>query len=112
MDAAVDRRSKFRRLAKRSVMELQIRQSGAGSVDPSVKGVTLDLTIAAVLSSTIKYVRSVITDTESPYTILSTDEIIGVDTTSNPVTVTLPQISTIGGGDNYKKYFIISKVEN
>ena len=95
-----------------ALVELQVRQSGAGSTDPLIMSATLDFTISAVLSSTIKYSRSAVTDTESPYAILSTDEIVGVDTTSGVVTVTLPQISTIGGGDNYKKYFIIDEGGN
>ena len=73
---------------------------------PDTIGIEVDLTTAP------QYVRTVITNLESPYTILATDEIIGVDTTNAAVTITLPQISTIGGTNNYKKYHIVDEGGN
>lgn len=73
---------------------------------PNVSGVEVDLTTAP------QYARSVVTNTESPYAILATDEIIGIDTSSGVVTVTLPQISTIGGTNNYRKYHIVDEGGN
>lgn len=70
---------------------------------PDSVGVEVDLTTAP------QYTRSAVTDTESPYTIVPTDEIIGVDSTSGAVTIVLPQISTIGGTSNYKKYHIVDE---
>jgi hypothetical protein len=55
------------------------------------------------------YNRAVVNST--PYTILNDDESIGVDTSTIAITVTLPQISTIGL-NNYKKYFIVDENGN
>jgi hypothetical protein len=70
---------------------------------PDSGGVEVDLTTAP------QYVRTL---TTISYTVLATDEIIGVDTTSNTVTITLPQISTIGGTNNYRKYYIVDEGGN
>lgn len=90
-------------------LELRVQQTGV--VNPTIKGATLDYETETTLSSNIQYARAVIDDGDSPYTVLNSDEIIGVDTRGGPVTVTLPQISTIGGS-NYKKYFISDEGAN
>jgi hypothetical protein len=70
---------------------------------PDSSGVEVDLTTAP------QYVR---TPTTISYAVLATDEIIGVDTTNNAVSITLPQISTIGGTTNYRKYYIVDEGGN
>ena len=76
---------------------------------PDSAGIEVDLTSTSGVSV---YTRTAITNLDSPYTILSSDEIIGVDTSSGTVSATLPQISTIGGGNNYKKYYIVDEGGN
>lgn len=70
---------------------------------PDTAGVAVDLTTA------VQYKRAVVTDTESPYTILATDEIIGVDSSGGAVELTLPLISGIGGSNNYRLYNIVDE---
>jgi hypothetical protein len=57
------------------------------------------------------YTRTVVSAV-GPYFILVTDEIIGIDTSSNVVTVTLPQITSLGTTNNYKKYNIVDEGGN
>lgn len=87
-------------------LELRVSKIGSGT-EPSIHGCVIEYITTAVLSSEIKYSRSAVSAT--PYTALATDEIIGVDTSTLAITVNLPQINTIGGGDNHKKYFIIDE---
>jgi hypothetical protein len=70
---------------------------------PDSAGVEIDLTTAP------QYIRTGITDTESPYTVLPTEEIIGVDSSSGVVAITLPLISGIGGTNNYRKYYVVDE---
>jgi len=70
---------------------------------PDAAGVEIDLTTAP------QYVRTAITSNQSPYTILATDEIVGIDTSAGPVIVTLPRINTIEGSNNYRKYYIVDE---
>ena len=63
-------------------------------------------------SSSSNYVRTAVSDSESPYTILEADEIIGVTTASGIVTVTLPQISALSTPSKHKKYNIIDEGGN
>lgn len=70
---------------------------------PDASGVVVDLTCAP------QYKRTVVTNVESPYIVLATDEIIGVDSTDGTVTITLPLISGIGGSSNYRKYYIVDE---
>lgn len=73
---------------------------------PDATGLEIDLTTAP------QYNRVAVTNAESPYAVLPADEIVGVDTTTAAVTVTLPQISAIGGGNNYRKYYIVDEGGN
>jgi hypothetical protein len=70
---------------------------------PDASGVEVDLTTAP------QYNRTTVNNAASPYTVLATDEIIGVNSSSGAVTVTLPEISTIGGTNNYRKYYIVDE---
>jgi uncharacterized Zn-binding protein involved in type VI secretion len=73
---------------------------------PDGNGVEIDLTTG------FQYSRTAIGVSQSPYTVSSTDEIIGIDTTGGEVVITLPEISTIGGTNNYKKFHIVDEGGN
>ena len=64
------------------------------------------------LTTSPNYSRSFVNTINSPYTILPNDEIIGVDSTLGSINITLPQINTIGGNNNYRKYYIVDEGGN
>ena len=64
-----------------------------------------------MLSFSASYTRTSVNNASSPYTILDSDDIIGITTIGGVVNVTLPQISLIGG-NNYKKYYIVDEGGN
>ena len=82
---------------------------GTGGVIPTIKGSVLEFDTTAVLGSTVTYGRA--TTSNTTYNATASDEIIGVDVSSNTVTVILPQISTLSG-IGHKKYFIIDELGN
>lgn len=57
-----------------------------------------------------EYNRTFVSTT--PYNVLINDEIIGVNTTSIAITIILPKITSIGGTNNYKKYYIVDEEGN
>ena len=86
-------------------MEIQVQKSAVGGSNPKVFGIGLEYNTNAIqIASTTTYDRIEITS--ATYTILESDDIIGVTyTITGAVTVTLPQIS--GLADDKKKKFVI-----
>jgi hypothetical protein len=74
---------------------------------PDSTGSEVDLTSSSISS---EYNRTFVSTT--PYNVLINDEIIGVNTTSIAITIILPQITSIGGTNNYKKYYIVDEEGN
>ena len=88
-----------------STLGLLYKKSGNDGIfwKPDAAGTEVDLTTAP------QYVRTAIS---ANYTVLVSDQIIGVDTTSQAVTVTFPQISTIGTTNNYKLFNVVDEEGN
>ena len=63
-------------------------------------------------SITPTYSRTAVNPASSPYTLLEFDDIVGIDVSTGVVSIVLPLISSIGGGNNYKKYTIVDESGN
>lgn len=79
---------------------------------PNLAGSEYDLTSGGGGGGSSTYTRTSVTNIMSPYTVLISDEIVGIDTTGGMVTVILPQISSIGGDNNYKRFYIVDEGGN